>query len=202
MNRQSSGPLQGASGQWPDPSPGTVSPLDCLCPGSACSAWPRAGARGGARACRPKCLRIFSITGASRIAAMIFSSPPQFGQCSRSRSNTRLSNLAQLGRTGRWCAQFPSHSAGFAEIRTANVRSGCKEPFTAPIGAVDCKGRPVLGRTSREVNCGAPGPDHPRRRRRTAQVNRWSTASVSSQPMQASVIDTPARRGSPARRSC
>ena len=46
-----SGPLQGASGQWPDPLPGSNSPLDCLCPGSACSARPRAGARGGARAC-------------------------------------------------------------------------------------------------------------------------------------------------------
>ena len=29
------GPLQGAPGQWPGPSPGTSSPLDCLCPGSA-----------------------------------------------------------------------------------------------------------------------------------------------------------------------
>ena len=28
-------PLQGASCQWPDPSPGTNSPLDCLSPGSA-----------------------------------------------------------------------------------------------------------------------------------------------------------------------
>ncbi len=65
----------------------------------ACSAWPRTGARGGARACRPKCVRIFSITGASRIAAMIFSSPPQFGQCSRSSSNTPLSSLAQLSRS-------------------------------------------------------------------------------------------------------
>ena len=27
--------LQAASGQWPDPSPGTNSPPDCLCPGSA-----------------------------------------------------------------------------------------------------------------------------------------------------------------------
>jgi hypothetical protein len=55
---------------------------------------PRAGTRGGARACRPKCVRIFSITGCSRMAAMIFSSPPQFGQCSRSSSNTRLSSRA------------------------------------------------------------------------------------------------------------
>jgi len=28
---------------------------------------------------------------------MIFSSPPQFGQCAMSISNTRLSSLAQLG---------------------------------------------------------------------------------------------------------
>ena len=27
--------LQAAPGQWPDPSPGTNSPLDCSCPGSA-----------------------------------------------------------------------------------------------------------------------------------------------------------------------
>ncbi|MDP1900728.1 MAG: transposase [Rubrivivax sp.] len=27
--------LQAAPGQWPGPSPGTSSPLDCLCPGSA-----------------------------------------------------------------------------------------------------------------------------------------------------------------------
>ncbi len=29
-------------------------------------------------------------------------------------SNTRLSSLAQLSRTGRWCAQFASQSAGGA----------------------------------------------------------------------------------------
>lgn len=32
-----------------------------------------------------------SITGASMMAAMIFSSPPQFAQCSRSMAKTRLS---------------------------------------------------------------------------------------------------------------
>jgi hypothetical protein len=42
--------------------------------------------RGGARACRPRCVTLFSMTGSPRIAAMIFSSPPQFGQCSRSTS--------------------------------------------------------------------------------------------------------------------
>jgi len=55
--------LQAASGQWPDPSPGTNSPLDCLCPGSAAAPDPlswRAGpqrqaarAGGAARATRP-----------------------------------------------------------------------------------------------------------------------------------------------------
>lgn len=57
---------------------------------------PRAGVRGGALACNPSCVRMFSIAGCSRIAAMIFSSPPQHGQCSGSISNTRLSSLAQL----------------------------------------------------------------------------------------------------------
>jgi hypothetical protein len=73
---------------------------------------PRAGARGGARASRPKCVRTFSITGVSKIAAMIFSSPPQFGQCSRSRLKTRLSKRAQLA-TG-WCAQIASPVSGGA----------------------------------------------------------------------------------------
>jgi hypothetical protein len=49
------------------------------------------------------------MTGCSRIAAMAFSSPPQFGQCPRSSSTTRLSSRAQLSRTGPWCAQFASH---------------------------------------------------------------------------------------------
>ena len=40
-------------------------------------------------------------TGASRIAPMIFSSPPPFGQCSSSRSKTRLSSRAQVSRIGR-----------------------------------------------------------------------------------------------------
>ena len=71
-----------------------------------------AGACGGARTCRPRCARIFSITGCSRIAAMIFSAPPQFGQCAKSIPKTCLSKLAQLGRTGRWCAQLASPSAG------------------------------------------------------------------------------------------
>ena len=85
-------------------------------------------------ACRPGCVRIFSITGCqgtealalarhkrcsgpfesgltARMAAMIFNSPPQFGPCSRSNSSTRLSSRAQLSRTGRWCARLASHSA-------------------------------------------------------------------------------------------
>ena len=57
----------------------------------ACCMCPRVGARSGARARRPRWLRIRSITGASRMAAMIFSSPPQFGQCSRSISKRSFS---------------------------------------------------------------------------------------------------------------
>ena len=60
------------------------------------------------RVCRPVGL------SPSEIAAMIFYSPPQFGQCAVSISNTRFSSLAQLSRTGRWCAQVASHSAGGA----------------------------------------------------------------------------------------
>ena len=57
----------------------------------ACDVGARAAERGGARAGSPRCSR----TDASRTAAMIFSSPPQFGQCSMSISNTRLSRHAQ-----------------------------------------------------------------------------------------------------------
>ena len=54
------------------------------------------------------------MTEASTMAAMSFSSPPQFGQCSRSSAKTRSSSLAQLSRTARRCAQFASHAAGCA----------------------------------------------------------------------------------------
>jgi hypothetical protein len=47
------------------------------------------------------------IAGCSRIAAMVFSSTPQFGQCTGPRSNTRSSNLARLERAGRWNLQRP-----------------------------------------------------------------------------------------------
>ncbi len=50
------------------------------------------------------------------MAAMIFSLPPQFGQCSRSISKTRLSRLAQPSRTGPWRARSASHSAGDAAL--------------------------------------------------------------------------------------
>jgi hypothetical protein len=58
-------------------------------------------------------VRIFSMTGRSRMAAMILSSPPpQFGQCCMSMSKTRLSSRAQLMRRGRahWTVST-SHSA-------------------------------------------------------------------------------------------
>jgi hypothetical protein len=61
----------------------------------------RAGARGGARVGRPRCLRILTITGGFSMAAMIFKAPPQFGQCSMSMSKTRLSSRAQLSAPAR-----------------------------------------------------------------------------------------------------
>jgi len=76
---------------------------------------------------------------------MIFSSPPQFGQCAMSISNTRFSSLAQLSRTGRRCAHVASHSAGGAagaggsgSCVTTSARSlalGARTPWFAQRGS-------------------------------------------------------------------
>ena len=58
----------------------------------------RAGEHGGARSGRPRCVRILTTTAGSSMAEMIFRRPPQFGQCSISK--TRLSKRAQLMRAG------------------------------------------------------------------------------------------------------
>ena len=42
----------------------------------------RAGRRGGARADKPRWVRILAIAVGLRMAAMIFKVPPQWGQCS------------------------------------------------------------------------------------------------------------------------
>ena len=55
----------------------------------------RAGARGGARAGKHRCVRILAITAGSSMAAMILKSPPHCGQCAGSMSNTRLSRRAR-----------------------------------------------------------------------------------------------------------
>ena len=60
-------------------------------------------------------------------AAMIFSCQPQFGQRSRSISNTPLSSRAQLSRTGWWCA-----GGGFAGAPGA--ATVCKRQASAPLG--------------------------------------------------------------------
>ena len=95
----------------------------------------RAGARGGARAGRPRCVRILTITAGSSMAAMIFKLPPQFGQCSMSMSKTRLSKRAQLMRAdapcacarrrARWC------SAGAGHDRGTQPRIGCQHAVEA-----------------------------------------------------------------------
>ena len=90
-----------------------------------------------------------SITGASSIAAMIFSSPPQFGQCSRSISKTRLSSRAQLIRAGLRCAQFGSHAAGCAAAAGSSGPCGTTLARNSALGAsTPCK----------RIRCG-PSPD-------------------------------------------
>ena len=66
---------------------------------------------------------------------MIFSPPPQFGRCSVSISNTRLSSLAQLSRTGRWCAQFASHSAGAASWAAGAGAWGARSGWVGRAGS-------------------------------------------------------------------
>jgi len=48
------------------------------------AAWNRSSRRAGARVGKPRWARIRTITGGSSMAAMIFTAPPQFGQCSMS----------------------------------------------------------------------------------------------------------------------
>ena len=66
---------------------------------------------------------------------MIFNSPPQFGQCSMSISNSRFSSLAQLRRAGRWCAQFASHSAVFASCPGTSGSCGTTSARNLVLGA-------------------------------------------------------------------
>ena len=93
---------------------------------------PRAGARGGARAGRPRWVRIRTITGGSSMAAMIFKRPPHWGQCSISMSKTRLSKRAQLIRVGVPCAcsaECPvEFSSGPGMISERNFALGASTP--------------------------------------------------------------------------
>ena len=68
-------------------------------------------------------------------AAMIFSSAPQFGQCSRSISNTRLSSFVQLSRTGRWCAKSARGSGAHCGAqRPAATRRVVSQPAAVAPG--------------------------------------------------------------------
>ena len=71
---------------------------------------------------------------------MILSSPPQFGQCSKSSSNIRLSSFAQLSRNGRWCAQFASQSADGAACAGASARCGTTGARNLAFGAFAPRG--------------------------------------------------------------
>src|SRR5262249_11972652 len=70
-----------------------------LAKGSSWLALARAGARGGARVGRPRCLRILTITDGSSMAAMIFKAPPQFGQRLMSISRRRVCFFARSALT-------------------------------------------------------------------------------------------------------
>ena len=61
-----------------------------------------AGARGCARAGKPKCVRIFTTAALSRIAATSLRSPPQSGQRSTSTLNTRRRSVAHHPRAAPW----------------------------------------------------------------------------------------------------
>ena len=88
---------------------------------------------GGGCGSSPRCVRIFSITGRSRMAAMIFSSPlPQFGQCCMSTSKTRLSSRAQLMRCTRaWVCSASQSLARVALVACSAPRAPAASPARA-----------------------------------------------------------------------
>ena len=83
------------------------------------------GERGGARAGKPRCVSILTITAGSSMAAMILNSPPHCGQCSRSRSKTRLSRRAQPMRAGASCACSSAGTLVFCAGPSANEPPRC-----------------------------------------------------------------------------
>ncbi len=97
--------------------------------------WPRVGARGGARACSPRCVRMRSITTDSRMAAMILSSPPQLGQCSRSISKTRLSSRAHPMRAGRRCGLVGSAAPSSDAQASSSGHAGTTSARSLALGA-------------------------------------------------------------------
>ena len=50
-------------------------------------------------------------------------------------AKTRLSSLAQIRRTGRWCMQFASHSAGFASCAGDSGSCGTTSARSLALGA-------------------------------------------------------------------
>ena len=74
-----------------------------------------AAARGGARAGKPRWVRILVITEGCSMAAMIFKVPPDWGQCSiakplaRSRQVWRYTTHRQAGRDARYGIRSNSH---------------------------------------------------------------------------------------------
>ena len=114
----------------------------------------RAGERGGGRAGTPGRLRMRSMTGVSRIAAMIFSSPPQFGQCSKSISNTRSIVAAPSSSTGRLQTSL-SLVPGHGRVEP----TGFRQRLAGPSQVADFQDKPAgrLQRGDVEPIAGDPG---------------------------------------------
>jgi hypothetical protein len=100
-------------------------------------------------------VRIFSITGFSRIAAKIFSSPPQFGQCSR-RAQRSLKHWPQ-GLPERWAGDLRRRIAA-VELDMAYAKQRALFEL-APWRPSRARWRRALwhGRASHAIwNCSAP----------------------------------------------
>ena len=78
----------------------------------------------------PRCVRILAITVGSSMAAMSFKVPPHCGHCSMSISNTRLSNRAQLRRTGATAGGTSAWSAEGVLVLTGTL--GMPDPGMWP----------------------------------------------------------------------
>ena len=122
------------------------------------SASRRAGARGGARAGRPRCVRIFTTAAPSRIAATSLRSPPQSGQCSRSTRNTRRKSFAQPIRALRRGGCMPGSGSAAVCGSTSRPTPPCR-PSVPGSGSWATTRRPTEAEAPSHLHAGSlPGP--------------------------------------------